>query len=164
MKPVDFIAAITFARTSFSFSHKPPGSSGYRDFYEKVVSYVAILGGYAAAIDHANHGRLDEAIAAFEASARVPMMRFQAGARLGRLHVARGDLQRGVEWLERAAQAPAPTAEDGNALLYELADALERLGEHARALAVLLELHADAGDYRDVAARIDRLSKVQAER
>jgi tetratricopeptide (TPR) repeat protein len=116
---------------------------------------------YAAAIDHASNGRLDEAVAAFEAAARVPMMRWQAGTRLGRLHIARGDLQRGVEWLERAAQAPAPTEEDGHAVMYELADALERLGESARALAVLLELQADAGAYRDLAARIDRLSKVQ---
>ena len=38
-------------RTSFSFSHKPPGSSGYPDYYEEVVSYVGILGSYAAAID-----------------------------------------------------------------------------------------------------------------
>jgi hypothetical protein len=89
------------------------------------------------------------------------MMRWQAGTRLGRLHIARGDLQAGVEWLERAAQAPAPTEEDGHAVMYELADALERLGESARALAVLLELQADAGDYRDLPARIDRLSKVQ---
>jgi tetratricopeptide (TPR) repeat protein len=116
---------------------------------------------YAAAIDHANNGRLEQAIAAFEAAARVPMMRWQAGTRLGRLHIARGDLQHGVEWLERAAQAPAPTEEDGHAVMYELADALERLGESARALAVLLELHADTGEYRDVATRIDRLSKVQ---
>jgi tetratricopeptide (TPR) repeat protein len=116
---------------------------------------------YAAAIDHANNGRLDEAIAAFEAAARVPMMRWQAGTRLGRLHIARGDLQHGVEWLERAAQAPAPSEEDGHAVMYELADALERIGESARALAVLLELHADTGEYRDLAARIDRLSKVQ---
>jgi len=117
---------------------------------------------YAAAIDHASHGRLDEAIAAFEAAARVPMMRFQAGARLGRLYIARGDLARGVESLERATQAPAPTPEEGQAVFYELADALERIGESERALAVLLELHADAGDYRDIATRIDRLSKLQA--
>ena len=32
----------------------------------------------------------------------------------------------------------------------------------ARALAICLELQAEAGDYRDVAARIDRLAKVQA--
>jgi hypothetical protein len=35
----------------FSFSHKPPGSSGYPDNYEKVVAYVAMLGSHAAAID-----------------------------------------------------------------------------------------------------------------
>ena len=116
---------------------------------------------FAAGIDHSNHGRLDQAIASFEASARVPLMRFQAGTRLGRLHVARGDLVAGVEWLERASQAPAPTPDDGYAVLFELADALERLGENARALAVLLELSAEAGAYRDVAERIERLSKVQ---
>ena len=67
-----------------------------------------------------------------------------------------------VEWFEKAAQAPAPTAQEGHDLLYDLADALEKEGEIARALAVALELQADAGDYRDVAARIDRLTKVQA--
>lgn len=117
---------------------------------------------YAIAIDHANNGRLEQAIASFEAAARVPVMRFQAGARLGRLYVARGDLARAVEWLERASQAPPPTPDDGHAVLYELAVALEQVGEHARALAVLLELAADAGSYRDANARIDRLSKVQA--
>ena len=116
---------------------------------------------YAVAVEHANNGRVDQAIAGFEAAARVPMMRFQAGTRLGRLHVARGDLVKGIEWFEQAAQAPAPTPDDGYAVLYELADALEHTGEHSRALAILLELSADAGSYRDIDVRIDRLSKVQ---
>jgi tetratricopeptide (TPR) repeat protein len=90
------------------------------------------------------------------------MMRFAAGARLGRLYIANGELAKGVEWLERAAEAPAPTPEEGHALMFELADALEHMGEHARALAVLLELSADAPDYHDIAERIDRLSKVQS--
>jgi tetratricopeptide (TPR) repeat protein len=116
---------------------------------------------YAAGIEHASAGRVEEAIAGFEAAARVPMMRFAAGSRLGRLYIAQGELGRGVEWLERAAEAPAPTPEEGHALMFELADALEQMGEHARALAVLLELSADAPDYQDIAERIDRLSKVQ---
>ena len=116
---------------------------------------------YAVAIEHANNGRLDQAIAGFEAAARVPMMRFQAGTRLGRLHVARGDLAQGVEWLERVVQAPAPTPDEGHAVMYELADALEHLGEHSRALTLLLELAATVGSYRDIEVRIDRLSKVQ---
>ena len=67
-----------------------------------------------------------------------------------------------VEWFERAAEAPPPTAEDGRLLLYDLADALESVGEVARALAICTELHAEAGNYRDVSARVDRLAKTQA--
>ena len=47
------------------------------------------------------------------------------------------------------------------ALLYELAETLESQGETARALAVFLELQTDAGEYRDVSARLERLTKVQ---
>jgi hypothetical protein len=62
-----------------------------------------------------------------------------------------------VEYFERAAEAPAPTRDQGQQLLYDLGDALEAAGERARALAVFLELQADAGQYRDLTARIDRL-------
>lgn len=119
---------------------------------------------YASAAEHARHGRYDEAIVGFTAAARVPQMRFEAGSRLGRLYIERGDLKHGVEWLENAVQAPPPSRAEGHAVLYEYADGLERLGEAARALVALLELQADAGDYRDVAERIERLSKVQAGR
>ena len=47
-----------------------------------------------------------------------------------------------------------------HALLYELASVLEAHGESARALAVLLELQAEAGEYRDVSQRLEQL-KVQ---
>ena len=58
--------------------------------------------------------------------------------------------------------APAPTPDEGHRLLFDLAEALEHVGETARALAICIELQADAGNYRDVAARIDRLAKVRA--
>jgi tetratricopeptide (TPR) repeat protein len=102
-----------------------------------------------------------EAIAALEAAARVPMMRFKAAARLGRFLIDRGDLNEGVDWLERAAEAPAPSPEEGYDLLYELAGALEAQGESARALAVLMELDAEADGYRDVSTRIMYLSRAQ---
>ena len=60
------------------------------------------------------------------------------------------------------SQAPASNVDDSHQLLYELAEALETVGEVARALAVCMELQSEAGAYRDVAARIDRLTKVQA--
>jgi hypothetical protein len=46
--------------------------------------------------------------------------------------------------------------------LYELAEVLERLGESARALAVLIEIDTDAGAYLDVRERIEQLTRAQA--
>jgi len=121
----------------------------------------AALTQYEEATRFIEQGLDREAIAALEAAARVPMMRFKAAARLGRFLIDRGDLNEGVEWLERAAEAPAPSPEEGYDLLYELAGALEAQGESARALAVLMELHAEADGYRDVSTRIMYLSRAQ---
>jgi tetratricopeptide (TPR) repeat protein len=105
-------------------------------------------------------GMVDEAISALQTPARAPRYRFDAAALLGRLHFKRGETAKAVEWFERAADVPAPTVQDGRALLYDLGVALDGAGEASRALAVFLELQADAGDYRDVPARIDRLARV----
>jgi len=121
----------------------------------------AALQQYEQALQFIEQGLDKEAIAALEASARVPMMRFKAAARLGRLLIDRGDLNEGVEWLERAAEAPAPSPDEGYDLLYELAGALEAQGESARALAILMELDAEAEGYRDVRTRIMYLSRAQ---
>lgn len=107
-------------------------------------------------------GDVDGCIAALQAASKAPKLRFATASLLARIFCDRGMNRQAVEWFEKAAQAPAPTAEEGHDLLYDLADALEKEGEIARALAIALELQADAGDYRDVAARIDRLTKVQA--
>jgi len=107
-------------------------------------------------------GNIDKAIEAFEMASRSPRHRFQASLCVGRIYREREQLPQAIEWFERATQAPSPTPEEGFTLLYELADALEASGETARALAVCIELHADAGDFRDVKARVARLNKVQA--
>jgi len=107
-------------------------------------------------------GQLDQAIQAFELASRSPRHRFQASASIARIYRERDENPKAIEWFERATQAPAPTPDEGFALLYELADAHESMGETARALAVCLELVADAGDFRDVKARVSRLSQVQA--
>jgi tetratricopeptide (TPR) repeat protein len=107
-------------------------------------------------------GMVKEAIAALRAAARAPAHRFDAAATLGRLYLGQDDIPHAVEWLERAAEAPAPGATEACELLYELGSLLERTGETSRALAVFLELQADAGEYRDVAARVEHLARVQA--
>ena len=107
-------------------------------------------------------GMMEDAIQSLELAARSARQRFEAASTLGRLLADRADRSGALAWFERAAEAPAPSVDAGRALLYDLADVLEDLGEHARALAVFGELDADAGGYRDVPARLARLSRAQA--
>ena len=106
-------------------------------------------------------GMMDDAIQSLELASRSSRQRFEAASVLGRLQADRGDRAAALEWFERAAEAPAPTVEAGRALLYDLASVLEDLGEVGRALAVFGELQADARGFRDVPARIERLSRAQ---
>ena len=106
-------------------------------------------------------GLVDEAIAALKTAVRSPRQRFEAASILGRLYRKRSEHADAVQWFERAAEAPAPNVEEGRSLMYDFGVALEETGETARALAIFMELQADAGDYRDVGQRVDRLSKVQ---
>jgi tetratricopeptide (TPR) repeat protein len=107
-------------------------------------------------------GDIDGCIQALEKASRAPKLRFGTSWLIARLYRERDMMPQALEWLERAAQAPAPTNDESHQLLYELADLLEKTGEVARALAICLELQADAGEYKDVSKRIDRLTKVQA--
>ncbi len=117
---------------------------------------------YRLALTYQDMGMIDDAVSALEVAARSPRQRFDAASMLGRLHLEQQQTAKAVEWFERAAEAPAPTPDAGRALLYDLASTLESAGENSRALAVFVELEAESRGYRDVAARIDQLSKVQA--
>ena len=115
---------------------------------------------FKLAATYVDMGMQDEAMKALEVAARSPRHRFRAGAMLAKAYLDAGDPVHAIEWYERAVEAPAPTPMAQHALLYELASVLEAHGESARALAVLLELQADAGEYRDVSSRLEQL-KVQ---
>ena len=108
-------------------------------------------------------GDIDGCIEALTKASRAPKLRFATSWLIARLYRDRDMMPQALEWLGHASQAPPSNAEDGHLVLYELADALEHAGESARALAICIELESDAPGYRDVAARIDRLTKVQAE-
>jgi len=117
---------------------------------------------YKRALALRSSGDVEGCIQALERASRAPKLRFGASWLIARLYRERDMLPQALEWLERGAQAPAPNADESYQLLYELADLLEQTGEIARALAICIELQADAGEYKDVSARIDRLTKVQA--
>ena len=135
---------------------------GMRDESSRASSEEAAAEQYRLALTYHEMGMVDDAIKALEGAARSPRQRFDAASMLGRLYLERKDSAHAIEWLERAAEAPAPTADAGRALLYDLAKTLETVGEHSRALAVFVELESESGGYRDVAGQIERLSKVQA--
>ncbi len=117
---------------------------------------------YRLALTYQDMGMVEDAITALEQAARSTRQRFDAASMLGRLHLDQQDIVKAIEWFERAAEAPAPTADAGRALLYDLANTLEEAGEGSRALAVFVELETESGGYRDVDARIDQLSKVKS--
>ncbi|MBA3270923.1 MAG: tetratricopeptide repeat protein [Acidobacteria bacterium] len=117
---------------------------------------------YGLALTYRDLGMTDDAIVALEAAALSPRRRFDASSMLGTFYLEREEIDRAIEWFERAAEAPAPTSDAARTLLYQLADTLEKVGERARALAVFGELESEPGGYRDVAGRIDRLSQVPA--
>jgi len=135
---------------------------GMRDESNRASSEEAAAEQYRLALTYHEMGMVEDAVKALEAAARSPRQRFDAASMLGRLYLERKDTSHAIEWLERAAEAPAPTPDAGRALLYDLAQTLESVGEHSRALAVFVELESESGGYRDVAGQIERLSKVQA--
>ncbi len=135
---------------------------GIRDDSNRQSSEEAAAEAYRLALTYHEMDMTDDAIKALETATRSPRQRFDAASMLGRLYLERKDTEHAIEWLERAAEAPAPTPDAGRALLYDLAKVLESVGEHSRALAVFVELEAESGGYRDVAGQIERLSKVQA--
>jgi len=107
-------------------------------------------------------GQIEQATRQLREAAREPQVRLQASRLIARMARDRGDLSEAIEWLERAADVPVPVLETWQGLLYELADTLEAAGEHARALAILLELQAATPAYRDVDSRVAELSSRQA--
>jgi TPR repeat protein len=117
---------------------------------------------YDQASEHFNRGEVEDAAACLRTAARDPAFRFRAASMLARIARDQQRLGEAVEWLERAAEAPAPSIEASHGLLYELGDTLESSREAARALAVFIELQAAAPGYRDVAERVADLSRKQA--
>lgn len=107
---------------------------------------------------HLQDGNEAAAMVELRTAAEAPTLRFAAAAQLGRLHVSRGEMADGIEWLERASQSPPVSPDEGLAVLYELADALQQQREAERALAAFTALNARRRGYRDVAARVALLS------
>ncbi len=146
----------------------PPKPATLDDVFKGFRQETARAEGQDEAVQHMKlaqtyleMGMADDAASSLRIAARSPRQRFEAASMLARICRQQGDVAGALEWFERAAEAPAPTVDEGYALLYDLGVTLEEAGETARALAVFLELLAESGDYRDVSDRADRLTRVQ---
>jgi tetratricopeptide (TPR) repeat protein len=104
-------------------------------------------------------GDLEPAIEQLRVAARSPRRRFAAASLLARIYQQQKRTGDAIEWLGHAVDAPGLSRAERFDALFRLADLLEASGEPESALAVYLELQADAGDFRDVSARITRLSQ-----
>jgi tetratricopeptide (TPR) repeat protein len=142
----------------------PTASQNLEDLFDSFRANAAATGSadsatqhYRLALAYRDMGMIEESLKALEVAARSPRYRFEAASRLGRAARERGMIKEAVEWFERAAEAPAPDVAAGRDLLYDLGLTLAEAGETERALAVFLELQADAPDYRDVGAQVDQL-------
>ena len=95
------------------------------------------------------------------------MLRFKAAARLGRMLIDRGDLNEGIEWLERAAGSAGSNARGRlRSPLRALRARSRRRASRRAALAILMELDAESDGYRDVRTRItySRASETESPR
>jgi tetratricopeptide (TPR) repeat protein len=143
---------------------EPVARQNLEDVFENFRTSAAATGSadsatqhYRLALAYHDMGMIEESLKALEVAARSPRYRFDAASRLGRAARDRGMIKEAVDWFERAAEAPAPDVAAGRDLLYDLGLTLAQAGETERALAVFLELQADAPEYRDIGAQVDQL-------
>jgi len=147
----------------------PEEKQALEGFFHQLHGEAVVVGRADEARRHYDEGREayalgepERALDLLRVAARAPAFRLEAARLIAGIAREQGNLAEAVEWLERAAEMPPPSAETGHALLDELATTLEAAGEEARALAVLLELRAVAPEYDDLDRRIAALSARQS--
>jgi tetratricopeptide (TPR) repeat protein len=111
---------------------------------------------YRDALGLCKAGRTEEAIAALKEAVRSPRHRFESARLLATIYCEGGKLHDAIEWYERATQA-SPGPEATHDVLYDLGCTLVTAGESDRALAIFLELQAEAPGYRDVSKQLEGL-------
>ncbi|MGH9238735.1 MAG: tetratricopeptide repeat protein [Vicinamibacterales bacterium] len=167
----DALSALGGSAAASAAAGRPAAGASLEAIFEAMrprgADYRTVAEGaelYERGLRRLEDGEIRDGLADLAEAARVPAFRFPAASRLGREYVARGHAHAGIEWLERAAEMPAPSRDAGLAVLYDLGVALNAVGESTRALAVMMELEADEPNYRDVRQRLQVLARAEKER
>jgi hypothetical protein len=167
----DALSALSSSSAASAATGRPAAGASLEAIFEAMrprgADYRTVAEGaelYERGLRRLEDGEIRDGLADLAEAARVPAFRFPAASRLGREYVARGHAHAGIDWLERAAEMPAPNRDAGLAVLYDLGVALNAVGESTRALAVMMELAADEPNYRDVRQRLAVLTRAEKER
>jgi tetratricopeptide (TPR) repeat protein len=136
--------------------------SDFRDRVDAEIESDDFETRYNLGIAYRGMGLLDEAIGEFQRAARDPERLFDCASLLAACFEDKGLPQLAVSWLERGLEVPGRSDEEYQELRYELACALELVGDAGRAARMFVELYGENARLRDVAEKVKRLASPPA--
>lgn len=118
---------------------------------------------YNLGIAYKEMGLVDEAIAEFQLAAKDPTRLLECSSMLGICFLEKGMPKLAVKWFEKGLQAPGRSEDEYLGLRYDLASAYEADGDLNKAVGILLDLHSQDDQFRDVGERLRALRAAGAQ-
>ncbi len=112
---------------------------------------------YNLGIAYKEMGLVDEAIAEFQLAAKDAGRLLECSSMLGICFLEKGLPKLAVKWFEKGLEAPGRSEEEYLGLRYDLASAYEADGDLNRAVGILIDLHGQDPQFRDVGERLRAL-------
>jgi len=103
-------------------------------------------------------GLLDEAIGEFQLAAKDPGHLVQCCSMLGMCFLDKGLPELAVKWFTRALAYPEISDQDSLALLYDLGEVYQKMGDTENARKTFVEVYGMNINYRDIVAKLAELS------
>lgn len=130
---------------------------------EKVVKPEDVDTHYDLGVAYKEMGLIDDAIGEFSIARKGCIGKrkeIDCLSMTGMLQVARGEFAAAIDAYQQGLASEHSRGDVEKSLRYELATAYEASGQNGRALAQFMKVQALDGNYRDVAANVERLSAV----
>jgi tetratricopeptide (TPR) repeat protein len=115
---------------------------------------------YDLGVAYKEMGLLDDAVREFDVSSRDPKRACICHSMIGMIQLERGNINEAIDAFMRGLQAPDRTKEQEAALCYEIGAACEAKKMNKQALDYFQRTARIVPTFRDVADRVQRLSKV----
>ncbi|MBL8914850.1 MAG: tetratricopeptide repeat protein [Archangium sp.] len=130
---------------------------------EKVVKPEDVDTHYDLGVAYKEMGLIDDAIGEFSIARKGCIGKrkeIDCLSMTGMLQVSRGEFAAAIDAYQQGLASEHARGDVEKSLRYELATAYEASGQNGRALAQFMKVQALDGNYRDVAANVERLSAV----